>query len=245
MNLYGLIGFPLSHSFSKKYFTDKFAKEELQDYQYELFPLASIDLVSELIQHNPMLKGLNVTIPYKQSVIPFLNDSSHLPAGLDACNCIKIDGGKTYGFNTDILGFENALLPNLKPYHSKALILGNGGAAAAVKYVLRRNNIAFSMVSRSVNEDTSFSYTDLNERIVSEHTIIINTTPLGMYPYSDTFPDLPYEFIGPMHHLFDLVYNPEKSVFLQKGEEKGASIQNGQEMLILQAEESRKIWQND
>lgn len=245
MDLYGLIGFPLSHSFSKEYFTKKFESESLLNCRYELFPIASISLFEELILQNPDLKGLNVTIPYKQSVIPFLSDRSNIPAGLDACNCIKFYKGKTYGFNTDILGFERSLMPRLRPHHTSALILGNGGAAAAVKYVFRKNNIAFNIVSRAAGNGAIFTYKDIDEKMISDHTIIVNTTPLGMFPNMETFPEIPYEYVGPAHHFFDLVYNPEKSMFLQKAEEKGATIQNGEEMLILQAEESWNIWQND
>lgn len=245
MNVYGLIGFPLTHSFSKKYFTHKFETEALQDNRYELFPISSISLFDELLQQNPSLLGLNVTIPYKQSVLPFLTDISNIPAGLAACNCIKIHDGKTYGYNTDILGVEKSLLPRLKVHHKNALILGDGGAADAVKFVLTKHHIDFTIVSRTARKETVISYDVLNETIIRTHQIIINTTPLGMFPYQDTCPEIPYDFIGPGHHLFDLVYNPEKSLFLQKGEEKGAGIQNGYEMLIIQAEESWRIWQND
>ncbi len=240
MDLYGLIGYPLSHSFSKVFFTEKFHREGLLDKQYELYPIESIGAIKQLIATHPSLKGLNVTIPYKQSVLPFLDDVSMLPAGLAACNCIKIENGKTIGYNTDVIGFEKSILPRLHTSHQKALVLGTGGAAAAVQYVFSKNNIESILVSRQPT--LGLTYAALTETIVKEYTIIVNTTPLGMYPNTDHYPDIPYQFINSQHHLFDLVYNPTKTVFLQKGEVQGASIQNGLEMLEIQAEESWKIW---
>jgi shikimate dehydrogenase len=243
MNRYGLIGYPLSHSFSKNYFTKKFEEEGLTDHCYELFPIKSIDEIRDILKENPDLKGLNVTIPYKQLVLQYLDDSTNLPKELSACNCIKIINGKLYGYNTDVIGFERSLIPNLKPNQNKALILGNGGATAAVKYVFDKNNIECKIVSRKLHDGSELTYQELTKDIIKEHLIIVNTTPLGMYPQLDACPDIPYDAITADHYLFDLTYNPEKTLFLQKGEEKGATIQNGSAMLVIQAEESWNIWQ--
>lgn len=242
LRLFGLIGNPLSHSFSKKYFSEKFRKEGLTDCRYELFPIESIELLPGLLLSNPELKGINVTIPYKKKVLPYLFSSENIPVELSACNCIDIKNGKPIGYNTDCIGFEKSLTPLLQSYHTSALVLGNGGATAAVVYVLRKLGINYSIVSRTIHNDSILSYQDLDKKIIQEHTIIINTTPLGLYPRVDDCPDIPYGFIGNQHLLYDLVYNPAKSLFLKKGEERGAVIKNGEEMLILQAEESWKIW---
>lgn len=241
MHLYGLIGFPLSHSFSGTYFTEKFRQLGLDDHRYELFPIPDIRELPSLLQ-TPGLQGLNVTIPYKQQVLAYLDDTSAIPAGLNACNCIRIHNGRTTGFNTDVTGFEISLVTHLQRVHDKALILGNGGATEAVKYVLQKNNIAFKVVSRTSREGSDLTYDDLNPAMVAAHRLIINTTPLGMYPNVNTCPAIPYEGIGPEHYLFDLTYNPEKTLFLQKGAERGAVIKNGADMLVIQAEESWKIW---
>jgi shikimate dehydrogenase len=241
MRLYGLIGYPLSHSFSMRYFTEKFAREGLQDCRYELFPVASIDDLSKILEHKDEINGLNVTIPYKRAVTTFL-DESLLPEGLTACNCIKIVDHRLVGYNTDWLAFQKSLTPLLKPYHDKALVLGNGGAAEAVLYALRRMNIQYLTVSRHLNNGVDMIYADLKGDIIAEHRIIINTTPLGMFPDIETYPDIPYDQISSHHLLFDLVYNPAKTLFLEKGQKQGATIKNGEQMLILQAEESWKIW---
>ena len=241
MRLFGLIGYPLSHSFSKKYFTKKFELEEMTDCRYELFPLKKIDELPSLVKDHPELEGLNVTIPYKKKVLPFLDDS-HISAGLNACNCINISNGKLVGYNTDATGFEKSFKPLLKSYHKKALILGNGGAAAAIVFVLQKLKIDFHIVSRKMHDDSSLTYKSIDREIIQEHTVIINTTPLGMYPDSASFPDIPYKFVTNKHLLFDLVYNPARTIFLQKGEGQGATIRNGEEMLMLQAEESWRIW---
>ena len=245
MKIYGLIGYPLTHSFSQKYFTEKFNREEIGDCSYEVYPISSINELKDLIKKNPDLRGLNVTIPYKQSVLGHLSDINNIPHGLRACNCIRIKDGKTFGYNTDITGFERSLMTGLKNYHTSALILGNGGAAEAVKFVLQKLKIAYKIVSRKIHDDTELTYPDLNETIMGENKLIINTTPLGTFPAVDDCPDLPYQYLTDQYFLFDLVYNPEKTLFLQKGEEQGAAIKNGYEMLILQAEESWKIWEVD
>jgi shikimate dehydrogenase len=239
MKRYGLIGYPLSHSFSEKYFTEKFQREGITGCVYELFPIASIDELDALLKAHPDLHGLNVTIPYKQQVVRFLDDAGSLP--LQACNCIKIENDKLIGFNTDVIGFQKSFSPQLKPDHKKALILGSGGAAAAVAYSLEQLGIEYKIVSRTPGEN-ELSYDDISENIIASHLVIINTTPLGQYPNVDAAPPLPYHLLTPDHYLFDLLYNPAKTIFLQRGEERGAVIKNGGDMLVIQAEESWRIW---
>jgi shikimate dehydrogenase len=240
MILYGLIGFPLSHSFSKKYFTEKFERENIAGHQYELFEIDHISkLASEVLTNHPNLHGINITIPYKKEVIAFLDDRSNLP--LDACNCIKITNGKLKGFNTDVIGFEESLTPLLKPSHTPALILGTGGAAEAVKYMLDKLHIPFKVASRSRTHET-VDYAELTADFISTHKLIINCTPIGTYPDSNDCPPIAYEGIGAGHYLFDLVYNPAETLFLKKGKEKGATIKNGGDMLAIQAEAAWRIW---
>jgi shikimate dehydrogenase len=239
MRKFGLIGFPLSHSFSQKYFTDIFLQEGI-DAVYENYPLEDISRVGPLFD-DPLLEGINVTIPYKESIMPYLDELSDAVQEIGACNCIRIRSSIKTGFNTDVIGFERSLEKKLKPHHRKALVLGTGGAAKAVLYVLKKRSIDVLQVSRTPGS-TTISYEALSREIVNEHTLIVNTTPLGMYPDMDKFPSLPYDAIGEHHYLYDLVYNPAKTMFLQKGEKQGASIENGHDMLIIQADESRKIW---
>ena len=201
MRLFGLIGYPLSHSFSKKYFTEKFEKEGLTDCSYQLFPITSVDEIKEIINENPGLAGLNVTVPYKQLVLRNLDIIENIPGGVMACNCIKITDGKLIGYNTDITGFEKSFFPLLKSHHKKALILGNGGAAAAVKFVLKKSGIDFEIVSRTIHDSSTLTYKDLNEKKIRENLIIINTTPLGMSPSENQSPDIPYEYLTPKHYL--------------------------------------------
>ena len=241
MKKFGLIGYPLSHSFSQKYFSEKFKKENISDSVYENFSIPSIEELNKILENNSDLVGLNVTIPYKQSVINYL-DKATTKLPIDACNCIRIRNKKLTGFNTDIIGFERSLITNLKPYHKNALILGNGGATKAVKYVLKKLGVYFSIVSRKANDESFLSYEDLSKEIIDQNLLIINTTPLGMYPNVDDYPKIPYEFLTDKHYLFDLIYNPAETLFLKKGKERGAIIKNGHEMLIIQAEESWKIW---
>jgi len=243
MRLFGLIGFPLTHSFSKKYFTEKFEKEGLPDCRYDLFPLTSISELPQLLKANADLEGLNVTIPYKKSVLSFLNERNELVKQVAACNCIKIINGKLSGYNTDVIGFERSLEKKLRPGHKTALILGTGGSSKAVAFVLRKLGIEYKTVSRkpSVNH---FSYDQLTPAMIEKYTLIINTTPLGLFPNITEAPPLPYEAITSKHFLFDLIYNPEKTLFLKKGEERGSAIQNGYDMLVYQAEESWKIWES-
>lgn len=242
MKKFGLIGYPLSHSFSQKYFTEKFRKENIHDCVYENFSLSEIGQISSILINEPQLHGLNVTIPYKEQIIPFLHFKNDVVEKTGACNCIKIKNGKLYGYNTDVIGFEISLKKKLKDYHTHALILGTGGAAKAVEYVIKESGIDYKFVSRKVSSGNTINYGDLNENIIQSHTLIINTAPIGMYPNVDAYPNIPYQALTAKHYLFDLIYNPEKTMFLQKGEERRAAIQNGHEMLIIQAEESWRIW---
>ena len=241
MRRFGLIGFPLSHSFSKKYFTEKFEKEKLVDCTYENFPLTSIEEL-KMVLSLPGLEGLNVTIPYKEQVLSLLDYSSEVVKKIKACNCIKIKEGKLSGYNTDVTGFEKSLKNKLnQATHKNALILGTGGSAKAVIYVLENMGIKFKSVSRKPSAQ-SLSYEQLTKEIILEHKLIINTTPLGLFPNIIEAPPIPYQFLTPGHFLFDLIYNPPKTLFLKKGEEMGTVIQNGYDMLVLQAEENWKIW---
>jgi shikimate dehydrogenase len=241
MRRFGLIGYPLSHSFSRKYFTEKFERENLSDCRYDNFPIPTIEQLARVLKDNPELCGLNVTIPYKENVLSYLQEKTPLVRKIKACNCIRIVNGKLIGHNTDAPAFEKSLREKLQPYHQKALILGTGGAAKAVEYSLRQLNIDYRYVSRKPSAK-SFSYEQLTEKLMQDYLLIINTTPLGMSPNIIEAPQIPYHALGPRHYLFDLIYNPEKTLFLQKGEEAGAVIKNGHEMLVFQAEESWRIW---
>ena len=239
---FGLIGFPLSHSFSKGFFADKFTKEHIVNTQYENYPIESIDQFNQLWQEEPQLEGINITIPHKKAVISFLDHPSSVVKAINACNCIRKYNRKLYGYNTDVIGFEKSLTPFLQPHHQKALILGTGGAAAAVAWVLEKLGITFKYVSRTAIGNEVIGYEGLDSSIIKEHLLIINTSPVGMYPNVNDTPALEYTAITPAHHLYDLIYNPSETLFLTKGKERGASIQNGLEMLHLQAEASWEIW---
>ena len=246
MRKFGLIGYPLSHTFSPIFFAEKFLKEKISGCEYSAYPIENMEAFPGLLKLHPELEGINVTIPYKKRVIPFLHRVSDEVAHIKACNCIKIKNGKLIGYNTDISGFKISLLPLLKPHHKKALILGTGGVSLAVEYVLQQLEIEFLFVSRSRSANTNcITYSNINEEVLSNHTLIINTSPVGMYPNDLECPYLPYQWIDNRHYFFDMVYNPAKTLFLQKGEECGAAIKNGAEMLIIQAEESWKIWNDD
>jgi len=238
---FGLIGKVLSYSFSKKYFEQKFLEEGLSNCVYENFELEEIAAFAHLIKNTTNLKGLNVTIPYKTKVIPFLDELDEAAKAIGAVNTIKPIDGKLFGYNTDVVGFKNSIKPLLQKHHTKALILGTGGAAKAVKYVFGKMGIGYQSVSRSKKEAV-ITYSNINEAILKEHYIIINTTPLGTFPAVENCPALPYKHLNHKHLLYDLVYNPTKTTFLKKGKEKGATIKNGLEMLELQAEASWNIW---
>ena len=236
MKTYGLIGKNLSHSFSQKYFQQKFFKEGIKDCQYLNFELNDISTLRKLVQKND-IKGLNITIPYKEKVIPFLDEITKQADKIGAVNTIQIKGNKLIGHNTDIFGFEQSITPLLNGRNT-AIILGNGGASKAIQFVLIKKNINFKVFSRKLK----LKFSDITEEIIRKNEIIINATPLGMHPNSNTFANLPYNTINTKHLLYDLVYNPEESQFLKKGRRMGAQIKNGIQMLNLQAKESWKIW---
>ncbi len=245
MKKYGILGYPLAHSFSKRFFTEKFEREKV-DAAYENFEIDNISKFPKIITENPNLIGLNVTIPYKEQVIPYLNELEDAAREVGAVNTIKISRTETEvylkGFNTDTHGFENSLKPLLKPQHSKALILGTGGASKAVKYVLSKLGIDFISASIEELKENEIRYEEIDSRIMTERLLIINATPLGTFPDVDTSPKIPYELITENHLLFDLVYNPETTKFMKMGLKKGATVKNGNEMLQLQALKSYKIW---
>lgn len=250
MRKLGLIGFPLSHSFSKKYYLEKFIQEGIQDIDYDLYPLPSIEDFKDLYTNDINLYGVNVTIPYKQEVIPFLNELSEEAKEMSAVNCIQIkrmEGQSApylKGFNTDAYGFTESLKPLLKSHHKKALILGNGGATKAVVYSLQQLGIEFRIVSRKADQH-QYAYDQLTEDIIKQYPLIINCSPVGTYPNVDECPNIPYEGITQEHLLYDLIYNPEETMFLAKGKAQGAAIKNGFEMLILQAEKNWEIWNQE
>lgn len=238
---YGLIGKPLSHSFSQRYFTEKFEREELRDHRYDLFELNSADELRALVNDTPGLRGLNVTIPFKQAVMPLLDAIDPLAAAVGAVNTIRIDGDKLIGHNTDVEGFRQTLIPLLQGKKPRALVLGSGGASRAVAFVLKERGIKFRVVSRS-RERGDMTYDLVEPIVVDVCTLIINTTPLGTHPDVDALPPIPYEAIRTKHVLIDLVYNPEMTAFLSEGKKRGAVIANGLQMLHAQAEASWEVW---
>lgn len=241
MRVFGLIGYPLGHSFSQKYFSQKFSREKINDTVFENFQLESIEQFPKLIEGYPNLHGLSVTIPYKESIINYLDELSEEAEIIGAVNAIKVSSGKLKGFNTDYIGFLRSLIPLLEPQHQKALILGTGGASKAIQFGLEKLEINYQFVSRAPGEN-KISYTDLTEEIIDQCKLIINTTPLGMYPEVDTAPDIPYAQLTEQHLLYDLTYNPEETLFIRRGKEQDARCKNGYEMLVLQAEEAWRIW---
>lgn len=243
MRQFGLIGFPLTHSFSKKYFEQKFLREGISDSSYELFPIDTIEELPLLLGQNPNLCGLNVTIPYKELVMDYLDEITAEAEEIGAVNCICIQDQKLIGHNTDVYGFEKSLLELLTEKSNtdfQAFVLGSGGSSKAVKYVLEKMRIPFQMVSREAKE-SAIHYKDI-PALLGERNLFINTTPLGMLPDIETYPDIPYTHLTGDDVLFDLVYNPEETLFLKKGKEKGAKVCNGRQMLELQAEKSWEIW---
>ena len=241
----GLTGFPLSHSFSEKYFEEKFRDEGIIDYTYRNFPLAKISSLVPLINSEPNMIGLNVTIPYKEQILPYLDELEDEAKIVGAVNTIRISRrqGELHlkGFNTDVYGFRESLIPHLQGHHKNALVLGTGGASKAVCYVLGELGIEYKYVSRKLRPG-QLQYKDLCLTVIRNSTLIINTTPLGTYPDISSFPDIPYDILTPDHLLYDLVYNPAESTFLRMGKEKGTRIKNGLEMLELQADRSWEIW---
>ncbi|MEO6894631.1 MAG: shikimate dehydrogenase [Ginsengibacter sp.] len=243
MKTYGLIGRSLGHSFSENYFSEKFKKENIDDSQYRNFEIKDLQKEIPALKLKSELKGLNVTIPYKTDIISFLDEMTDECREINACNCIKIIDGKWVGFNTDVTGFEKSFKPHLKPIHKKAFILGTGGASNAVAFVLKKLGIEFLKISRSKNQSSFIiSYDEISGEMMNEYQIVINTSPLGTFPNMSECPSLPYEAITSQHYFFDLVYNPPKTLFLSLAEKRGATIENGSQMLAIQAEESWKIW---
>ena len=238
---FGLVGKNISYSFSKGYFTQKFKELELDHHSYENFDLVAIEDFQELIQLNKNLKGLNVTIPYKEVVIPYLDKLNPKAEKIGAVNTIKFTKKGLKGFNTDIYGFKKSIKPFLKKRHKTALILGTGGASKAVAFVFSELGIKYKYVSRNPKKK-QLGYTDLNDEVLKKYTVLINCTPQGTFPNIEDKPAIPYQFITKKHLLFDLIYNPEKTAFLQEGEKQGAAICNGLRMLELQAEKAWAIW---
>jgi len=236
MKTYGLIGKNISYSFSRNYFNNKFKNENISNSQYVNFDIDNLSELSNIFNINNY--GFNVTIPYKETIIPYLNSLDFHAEQIGAVNIIQIKKGKKIGFNTDWIGFKKSLEPLLKLHHTKALILGTGGASKAVIYALKQLQIQTLIVSRN----GEITYEDLSEEIIQNHTIIINCTPVGTFPNADSAPEIPYQFITKNHLVYDLIYNPAETLYLKKCKENGAVTKNGLQMLEIQAEESWKIW---
>ena len=234
MDTYGLIGYPLGHSFSRKFFTEKFEKEGI-DAQYLNFEIPSIEEFPNTIKNNPTLRGLNVTIPYKQQVMQYLDDISEEAKAIGAVNVVKVGKEGLTGYNSDVIGFVNSIKPFLKSHHKKALILGTGGASKAIRYGLEEKlGIETLFVSRKAHEGI-ITYKDVTADMLQEYEVIVNCSPVGMFPHANECPSLPYEAMNAAHLLYDLVYNPEETLFMKKGAARGATVKNGLEMLHLQA----------
>ena len=248
MRIFGLIGYPLSHSFSQKYFTEKFQKEGI-DAEYLLFPLKDANEIPALLEQNRNLSGFNVTIPHKEAVIPYLDDLDETARAVGAVNCVNVTPSPSLevphltGYNTDVFGFRHSIKPFLEMHHERALILGTGGGAKAVHYVLKQIGIDCHFVSRTPGgKEKHFCYADVNRYVMEAFPLIVNATPSGMYPETADAPPIPYEHLTPRHLLYDLVYNPSETLFLQKGKEKGAATINGLSMLYAQADKAWEIW---
>ncbi len=255
MTTYGLIGYPLGHSFSRKFFTEKFAKEGI-DAQYLNFEIPSIEEFPNIIKNNPTLKGLNVTIPYKQQVMQYLDDISEEAKAIGAVNVVKVSKEGLTGYNSDVIGFVNSIKPLLKPHHKKALILGTGGASKAIRYGLEKKlGVETAFVSRRRPDGSPhkggdiqgtervFTYEEVTAEVLKEYEVIVNCSPVGMYPHVDECPALPYEALNENNLLYDLVYNPLETLFMKKGAAQGATVKNGLEMLHLQAIASWEFWE--
>lgn len=252
MREFGLIGFPLGHSFSKPFFTEKFAREGL-DACYLNFEIPRIEMLLDVIKEHPALEGLNCTIPHKEAVLPLLDSISPEAQEIGAVNVLRIRRGKGIspmhperdfhisGYNSDIIGFRDSISPLLAPHHKKALILGTGGAAKAIIVALRGLGLEYTFVSRSPGNG-KLAYGELSEETMKEYQVIVNCTPVGMFPHTDECPPLPYGVLGPQHLLYDLIYNPEQTLFLREGAKAGAVTKNGMDMLRMQALASWEIW---
>lgn len=239
MKQFGLIGKELTHSFSKSFFTKKFQEANINA-EYNLYPIPDIKLIRDLVLEHS-LSGFNVTIPYKESIIPFLSELSKEASAVQAVNCVILKNETWIGYNTDIIGFNQSLTKWLLPANCKAIILGSGGASKAAQYVLKNLHIPFVVLSR--NQHANYiTYEEADASLFKSHKLIINTTPLGMHPHIDVAPSIPYEYIQPSHFCYDMIYNPSETKFLQLCKQQGASIQNGLDMLHMQAEESFKLF---
>ena len=243
MRRFGLIGKNISYSFSQNYFKNKFEAEKIENAIYENFDIADITLFKTRLKQENTIKGFNVTIPYKESIIPYLDKLNKKAKAIGAVNTIRINKkGEYIGYNTDYYGFKKSLKPFLKPHHKKALILGTGGASKAIAYTLKTLRIEYTFVSRNISKKAKYSYNTLSNAVIESHQIIINCTPLGTFPEVDVCPNIPYQAINKEHILFDLIYNPSETKFLKLGRQKKATLINGEQMLRFQAEKSWKIW---
>jgi shikimate dehydrogenase len=243
---FGLVGYPLSHSFSQQFFSEKFAREKIANCRYNLFPLPSLQSFKNLLKTHTALEGLNVTFPYKEQILPFLHALDEKARQIGAVNVLKIKQGELTGYNTDADGFELSLLrffleAGVSQNDLKALVLGTGGASKAIAFVLRQLGIPFQFVSRQ-KRPGMLTYEELTAAVMAKHLLLVNTTPLGTFPNVDSRPPLPYSLVNPAHLFFDLIYNPEKSLFLRTAEERGCHFKNGLEMLHIQAEKAWEIW---
>ena len=240
MDKYGIIGYPLGHSFSRAFFTEKFQREHI-DAEYVNFEIASANMLPGIVQANPNLCGLNVTLPHKEAVIPMLDELSDEAKEIGAVNVIRVSDGRLKGFNSDIIGFMDSIRPLLKPWHQHALVLGTGGASRAIRVGLQRLGIQWTYVSRTPAPGR-LTYADLTSELMEHYQVIVNCSPVGMFPHVDACPDIPYHLLTGRHLLYDLVYNPQETLFLKRGAERGAAVKNGLEMLHLQALASWRFW---
>lgn len=240
MDKYGIIGYPLGHSFSRAFFTEKFQREHI-DAEYVNFEIPSADMLPGIVQTNPNLRGLNVTLPHKEAVIPMLDELSDEAKEIGAVNVIRVRDGRLKGFNSDIIGFMDSIRPLLKPWHQHALVLGTGGASRAIRVGLQRLGIEWTYVSRTPAPGR-LTYADLTSELMEHYQVIVNCSPVGMFPRVDACPDIPYQLLTGRHLLYDLVYNPQETLFLKRGAEHGAAVKNGLEMLHLQALASWRFW---
>jgi shikimate dehydrogenase len=242
----GLVGYPLAHSFSKGYFERKFSELKLKVASYTNIEVKDAEQIKEAIAAFPKLQGFNITIPHKQTIVSMCHQLSEEAQAIGAINCVRIEGGKWIGHNTDFFGFKQSIKPFLEPHHDKALILGTGGSSKAVAYALKSVGVEVYFVSsQPKNENTIFTYSQLNEHILNAFKLIINTTPLGMSPNIEKSPEIPYHLLTPHHFCYDLIYNPEETIFLKQAKTRGALTMNGLSMLQLQAEKSWEIWTNN
>lgn len=240
MDKYGIIGYPLGHSFSRAFFTEKFQREHI-DAEYVNFEIPSADMLPGIVQANPNLRGLNVTLPHKEAVIPMFDELSDEAKEIGAVNVIRVRDGRLKGFNSDIIGFVDSIRPLLKPWHRHALVLGTGGASRAIRVGLQRLGIEWTYVSRTPAPGR-LTYADLTSELMEHYQVIVNCSPVGMFPRVDACPDIPYQLLTGRHLLYDLVYNPQETLFLKRGAERGAAVKNGLEMLHLQALASWRFW---